>query len=143
MHPENRQTTSESAFRIPIRAESRGLIKHVGVDEAARIFTGVLGLELQGKSESSKAVGIWDGSTVGDPRRWIYLQSSGERFGGICLFEDEARQYDGSLPRGWDSVELVVADVDAAASRLAGVAGATALALFIRPGAFGQGTPLQ
>lgn len=97
------------------------------IDEAARIFTDVLGLELQGKGGLSKAVDLWNGSTVGDPRRWIYVQSSGEKFGGICLFEDGARRYDGSLPRGWDSVELVVEDVDAAALRLAGVAGAIAL----------------
>ena len=55
--------------------------------------------------------------------RWTMYAAPGESLGAVCLFAGPARPSRPGLPRGWDCVEAVVADVDAAAAALAGTRG--------------------
>lgn len=50
--------------------------------------------------------------------RWLLFGDEDEQAGRLCLVEGVARPAAQELPRGLDSVELVVADVDRAAARI-------------------------
>ena len=50
--------------------------------------------------------------------RWLLLGDPDGEFGRLCLVEGVARMGELGLPRGLDSVEIVVADVDEVATRL-------------------------
>jgi hypothetical protein len=86
-----------------------------GLDDTAGRLRDLLGLEdrAEGTLGPDCVPGRWTG------RRWSLLGPPGFSYGMICLVEGEARPGTDALPRGWDSVELVVEDVDAAAGRLA------------------------
>lgn len=50
--------------------------------------------------------------------RWVLLGDPDETAGRLCLIEGEARADQDGLPRGLDSVEIVVGDVDVVAARI-------------------------
>lgn len=50
--------------------------------------------------------------------RWLLLGDPDDEFGRLCLVEGVGRMDEIGLPRGLDSVEVVVADVDEVAARL-------------------------
>ena len=81
------------------------------VAEAARLLFEAVGLHL-----------LADG-VLGDGRRWVLLGERGASSGMVCVVEDRIRPSGAGLPRAWDSVEIVVGDVDAAAERLEGRSG--------------------
>lgn len=57
--------------------------------------------------------------------RWTQYAAPGETLGTVCLFAGPPRPPLARLPRGWDCVEAVVADVDAAADALGATPGVT------------------
>jgi catechol 2,3-dioxygenase-like lactoylglutathione lyase family enzyme len=73
------------------------------VEEAARLLVEAVGLHLLDAGQ-----------------RWVLLGEPGASSGMVCLVDDRIRPSGGGLPRGWDSVEIVVADVNTAAERLEG-----------------------
>ncbi|MEV4834906.1 hypothetical protein AB0K05_10310 [Nonomuraea sp. NPDC049486] len=87
-----------------------------GLDATAERLRSVLGLESRASGTLAPEAGL--GGWAGRP--WALLGPPGFPYGMVCLVEGEARPVTRALPRGWDSVELVVEDVDAAAGRLAG-----------------------
>ncbi|MGI5158897.1 hypothetical protein [Microbispora sp. CA-102843] len=91
-----------------------------GLDDAAERFQRLLGLQLRGTgllNEEFEA--FWNVRPSVTDRRWALLGPPGFPYGMVCLVAGTARPVRHTLPRGWDSVELVVEDVDAAAARLA------------------------
>ncbi|MGW5158205.1 hypothetical protein ACWEPN_22250 [Nonomuraea wenchangensis] len=100
-----------------------------GLDDAAECFQRLLGLQPRGTGlldEEFEA--FWNVRPSVAGRRWALFGPPGFRYGMVCLVEGAARPVRNTLPRGWDSVELVVEDVDAAAAQLAGWPGAVPVA---------------
>lgn len=90
---------------------------------AAQIFEDALGFRRTAEGTTLPAMA---GPGV-LPSPWIHWTAPGERSGAICVFADRARPPREGLPRGWDCVEAVVADVDASADALASVPGVVAV----------------
>lgn len=90
------------------------------LDDTAERFQRVLGLQPRDTgllNEEFEA--FWDVRPAVPERRWALLGPPGFSYGMVCLVAGSPRPALPTLPRGWDSVELVVEDVDAAAARLA------------------------
>lgn len=86
---------------------------------AVRIFEDALGFQRTAEGTTLPAMA----GQAARPSPWIHWTAPGERSGAICVFADRARPPREGLPRGWDCVEAVVADVDASADALAAVPG--------------------
>jgi catechol 2,3-dioxygenase-like lactoylglutathione lyase family enzyme len=83
------------------------------LEEAERLVTEGIGLARMGEGK------VWDHwSTDLTGARWLLFGDEDEQVGRLCLVEGVARPDEPGLPRGLDSVELVVADVDRAAARI-------------------------
>lgn len=88
------------------------------LDQAAALCTEAIGLAVL---DAGKADAHWAAGGTGS--RWVLLGDPDESAGRLCLVEGEERSRDGGLPRGLDSVEIVVADVDRVGRRLDSMAG--------------------
>lgn len=92
------------------------------LDEAQEILQGALGyLPTTSGQTMPAAIDVQDpfqGDFQGEQRPWTYYTAPNEHTGAICVFVDRTRPAGAGLPRGWDCVEAVVADVDAAAAAL-------------------------
>ena len=89
---------------------------------AEKILGTLLGYERRSGSGELSALNGPPGSAGA---RWAMYAAPGETQGGVCLFAGRARPQRPGLPRGWDGVEMIVADVDAAADALAAAPGVT------------------
>jgi hypothetical protein len=95
----------------------------VGVPDLAvaqDILRRVLGLEPRAGGNRLAPLAGPPGS-AGAP--WTLFAAPGESVGALCVFADRARPARAGLPRGWDCVEAVAADVDASARALDAIDG--------------------
>jgi len=88
------------------------------LDQARALCTTAIGLSVL---DSGTVATHWATPVRG--ARWILLGDPDEDVGRLCLIEGSARPDTPGLPRGLDSVELVVADVDRVAARVDGFPG--------------------